>query len=223
MGGYGTWELAMSRPDIFAAAIPIAGEGNKAFVSNIRNMPVWAFHGRLDRNVPVSGSREPIAELRRLGAKPSYTEYPNLPHECWDRAYATKGLWRWLLKQRRPPPPQVIDYILPSQLARIWWLTALSEGGRSRPARIHAGITEQQGRKHVELTSEGVVAFSLNSQSDPLKPGDAMSITWNGKPLGHGQFTGQLTYPPQPAPQSQPTSAPESQPGSRADSKSTPE
>jgi len=209
MGGYGTWELAMARPDIFAAAIPIAGVGNKAFVSNIRNLPVWAFHGRLDRNVPVSGSREPIAELRRLGAKPRYSEYPDLAHTCWDRAYATKGLWSWLLKQRRRPPPRVIDYVFPSLRARVWWLAVQAEDRRrSRPAHIHAEITEQHGKKHVEITSEGVAAFSLISRSDPLKPGDALTVTWNGKPLGHGQFTGHLTFPPRPAPQSQPTTTP---------------
>lgn len=222
MGGFGTWELATARPDIFAAAIPIAGVGDKALVSNIRHLPIWAFHGSRDRNVPVSGSREPIAELRRLGAKPNYTEYPDLPHECWDRAYATKGLWRWLLKQRRPPPPRVIDYVLPSQIAQVWWLGALAEKGRNRPARIHAEITEQQGQKHVELTSDGVIAFSLFSDSDPLKPGDALTITWNGKPLGHGQFTGQLTYPPRPAPQSQPASALESQGSDKADQQASP-
>lgn len=222
MGGYGTWELAMARPDVFAAAIPIAGEGNKAFVSNIRNLPVWAFHGRLDHNVPVSGSREPVAELRRLGAKPNYTEYPNLPHECWDRAYATKGLWRWLLKQRRPPPPRVIDHVFPRQLARIWWLGALAEEGRTQPAHIHAEITEQQGQKHVELTSEGIAAFSLVSESNPLKPGDSLTITWNGKPLGRGQFTGRLTYPPRPAPQSRPASAPKPQRSGQADPRPAP-
>lgn len=222
MGGYGTWELAMARPDLFAAAIPIAGVGNKAFVSNIRNLPIWAFHGKLDRNVPVSGSREPVAELRRLGAKPNYTEYPNLSHECWDRAYATKGLWRWLLKQRRLPPPRVIDHVFPGQLTRIWWLGALAEEGRNHPAHIHAEIAQQQGQKHVELTSEGVAAFSLISESDPLMPGDALTITWNGKSLGHGQFSGQLTYPPRPAPQSQPTSAPKPQPNGEADSRPAP-
>lgn len=222
MGGYGTWELAMTRPDIFAAAIPIAGAGNQAFVSNVRHLAIWAFHGKLDRNVPVSGSREPIAELQRLGAEPRYTEFADLPHECWDRAYATQGLWRWLLKQRRSPPPPIIDHTFPGKGAQVWWLTALAEEGRSQPSRIHAEITERQGQKHLELTSEGVAAFAITSESDPLKPGDTLTITWNGKLLGSGRFTGQLSYPPPAAPQSQPTSMPGPRHGGQSGAASSP-
>ena len=34
MGGYGTWSLATSRPDLFAAAVPICGGGDPSTVSN---------------------------------------------------------------------------------------------------------------------------------------------------------------------------------------------
>ena len=30
-----------------------------------------------------------------------YTEYPNVKHDCWDQAYATPALWKWLATQKR--------------------------------------------------------------------------------------------------------------------------
>jgi len=215
MGAFATWEMAMARPDVFAAAVPISGVGNKKFVSNILHMPVWAFHGRLDRHVPVSGSREPIAELRRLGARPRYTEYPNLKHNCWDRSYADKRLWRWLLKQRRPPTPRVIDYILPGRLAHVWWLVAEAGKGLKTPARVHAQVTEDQRGKQIEINSSGVVAWALVSQSEPLKPGALLTITWNGKTLGQGRFTGRIAYPPRVASESRPVTQPAREPTTR--------
>ena len=132
MGGFAAWEFASVRPDVFAAVVPVCGlVTNKMLLPNMRHVPVWAFHGRLDQNVPVTGSQEAVAELRRIGANPKYTEYPNLKHNCWKRAYAdgNMALWRWLLGQRRPPPPLAIDYVLTRK-------RPASGGSGSRPRKI---------------------------------------------------------------------------------------
>jgi len=36
-----------------------------ALASKIVNMPIWAFHGANDKNVPVSGSRDMISAIKR--------------------------------------------------------------------------------------------------------------------------------------------------------------
>lgn len=190
MGGFATWELTMIRPDVFAAAVPICGVGNKTFVSNLRNLPIWAFHGRLDPNVPVKGSREPIQELRRLGANPKYTEYPTLKHLSWDRSYSSKELWRWLLKQRREPSPRVIDYTMPTRVARVWWLTALAEESLEQPARIRAEITED---KRIIIKSRGVVAVTVLSSVKQLGANDVVQVFWNDEPVYQGKFENGFT------------------------------
>jgi pimeloyl-ACP methyl ester carboxylesterase len=42
-GGFGTWNMALLRPELFAAIVPIAGGGDPALVSRIKDLPVWGF------------------------------------------------------------------------------------------------------------------------------------------------------------------------------------
>lgn len=196
MGGFGTWELAVLRPDIFAAIVPVCGAAPKEYLSNIKNLPIWAFHGALDQNVSVSGSRDAIAALRRLGANPKYTEYKDLSHACWDRAYAEPELFKWLLQQRRPAPPKVVDYRFPGGLSRAWWLAAEAQTGAKMPARILGEIGEG-GR--VTLTSEGVAGWGIISNGPPLPPETEITVMWNGKEAYQGPFHGVLTMEPKEA------------------------
>jgi len=101
-GAYGTWQFICTRPDMFAAAMPVSGAGDPKLASKIINMPIWAFHGAKDKNVPVSGSRNMIAAIKKAGGHPKYTEYPDEGHSIWDKVNETPGLWNWLFAQKRP-------------------------------------------------------------------------------------------------------------------------
>jgi predicted esterase len=101
LGGYGTWHFICSRPEMFAAGVPMAGGGDAALAKNIVDVPVWAFHGRLDRNAPVTGSRHIIEAVRNAGGNPRYTEYPYVGHGIWDDVKRTPELMDWLFAQKR--------------------------------------------------------------------------------------------------------------------------
>lgn len=101
MGGYGTWHLICTRPEIFAAAVPICGGGNPALARNIVHLPIWAFHGAKDQNVPVSGSRDIIEAIRTAGGDPKYTEFPDAAHNIVKEVTDTPGLVDWLFAQKR--------------------------------------------------------------------------------------------------------------------------
>ncbi|MBU0639078.1 MAG: dienelactone hydrolase family protein [Planctomycetes bacterium] len=197
MGGFATWEMAVAQPDAFAAIVPICGAGPKDYMSNIRHLPVWAFHGALDKNVPVARSRELVAELKHLGARPKYTEYPTVPHNAWDRAYATPDLWRWLLKQRRQPPPRVIDYRLPWPKARIWWLAVEADESAGATAHIRAQLRDTQ----VIIQSTNVAGWVLSEGPAPLEPGAEIEVIWNDRVVFQGRFSGQLSVTPRSTPE----------------------
>jgi predicted peptidase len=101
LGGYGTWYFIGTRPEMFAGAIPSAGFGDPSFGKKIVDVPVWAFHGRLDRNVSVNGSRDIIEAVRKAGGNPRYTEYPNIGHGTCDPMKKTPELMEWLFEQKR--------------------------------------------------------------------------------------------------------------------------
>jgi predicted peptidase len=100
LGGYGTWYFIGTHPDRFAAAVPVAGEGDPVLAPNMVDVGVWAFHGANDRNVPVSGSREMIEAIRKGGGEPRYTESPHGGHG-WKMVEDAPGLLDWLFAQKR--------------------------------------------------------------------------------------------------------------------------
>ena len=102
MGGMGTLEAISRFPDLFAAAIPICGGGDKRYYSNFaQKVPVWAFHGAKDDVVLPKYSRELVAEIKQHGGNPKYTEFKEANHNSWDPAFATKDLLKWLFEQKK--------------------------------------------------------------------------------------------------------------------------
>lgn len=99
MGGFGTWAMAQTYPKKWAAIAPICGGGLPEWASAIKDIPCWAFHGDQDSTVPVDRTRQMIDALKKAGASPKYTEFPGVGHNCWDKAYATDGLFDWFSKQ----------------------------------------------------------------------------------------------------------------------------
>jgi len=99
LGGMGTWSLAAAHPERWAAIVPICGGGDAKTAEKIKNIPCWIFHGDADKAVNVEKSREMKKALETAGGKPHYTEYEGVGHNSWDKAYATKELYEWMLKQ----------------------------------------------------------------------------------------------------------------------------
>ena len=97
---------ATNCPNMFAAAIPVCGAGDPALAKNIIHVPVWAFQGEDDRNVPAKLQRDMIAALRKAGGHPRYTEFPGEGHNIWTHVSQAPGLLDWLFAQNRVRQPQ---------------------------------------------------------------------------------------------------------------------
>ncbi|MFI5243342.1 MAG: prolyl oligopeptidase family serine peptidase [Gemmatimonadales bacterium] len=118
MGGYGVWQQLLDHPDVFAAAVTVSGgltpsadmadlfvdtKGHEPFgyvAQRVKQLPVWIFHGALDDVVPPVQDRTLVDSLRAAGGSPRYTEYPDVNHGAWDKAYGDQELWTWLFAQR---------------------------------------------------------------------------------------------------------------------------
>lgn len=102
MGGFGTWDALQRWPEKFAAAIPICGGGDPAYADAMKDIPVYIFHGMLDGVVMPSRSIQMYNALKDAGNKEAIlVTYPELYHGCWDEAFATPGLFRWLFGKKR--------------------------------------------------------------------------------------------------------------------------
>ena len=99
MGGWGTWKLAMDHPDVFAAIAPICGPVDYSFGSTaykLKDMPIWVFHGALDRSVSIENSNRMMGYLKRHDIIPKYTVYPMAYHDSWTETYNNPEFYKWL-------------------------------------------------------------------------------------------------------------------------------
>lgn len=102
MGGYGTWDLAARRPELFAAALPVCGGGDPAQAGRFVGLPIWCFHGGADALVPPERSRAMIEAIEAAGGEAKYTEYDGVGHDSWTRTYGDEAVLEWLFRQRKP-------------------------------------------------------------------------------------------------------------------------
>ena len=102
MGGMGTFEAVYRKPRLFAAAAPTCGGGDvKAYNKKAAKVPFRIFHGDVDGVIPVKHSREMTERLKALGADVVYTEYPDVNHNSWEKAYAEPWLLEWMFGCRK--------------------------------------------------------------------------------------------------------------------------
>jgi predicted peptidase len=103
MGGYGTWKMAITFPDRFAAIVPVSGGGDFSNACIIKHLPVWNFHGAKDRVVFIQESERMVDALKRCNGNVRFTVYPNTAHDAWTETYNNPEVYKWLLSQVRSP------------------------------------------------------------------------------------------------------------------------
>ena len=101
MGGYGVWQLAMSKPELFAAIVPICGGGMYWNASRLKNIPVWAFHGDIDKTVDKTESVKMTEAVNKAGGNARLTIYPQCGHDAWSQTYRNPEVFEWLKSQKK--------------------------------------------------------------------------------------------------------------------------
>jgi predicted peptidase len=109
LGARGVVHLAARYPDRFAALVAVAGRhpGREESARQLKALPLWAWHGDTDPDVPVDESRALVESLKAEGSQVvRYTELPGRGHDIFDEVYLDEALSRWLFEQRRAAKPR---------------------------------------------------------------------------------------------------------------------
>jgi predicted peptidase len=101
MGGYGVWDLAINNPRTFAAIVPLSSGGQVSKAKELRNTPIWAFHGGLDDIVPVEQMTKMIKAVEQYQSNIKLTIYPDRGHDIMACTLNNQELYSWLLEQKR--------------------------------------------------------------------------------------------------------------------------
>lgn len=106
MGGSSAWLAPLLRPNLFAAAVPIAGIApDRGEATRLAGVPLRVLHGDADTENPIDSDRAMVARIRGLGGEEvRLREYEGLDHRVpGDVIFGT--WWRdWLFAQKRPKP-----------------------------------------------------------------------------------------------------------------------
>jgi predicted peptidase len=97
MGGMGTYEMLYRRPNMFAAATPICGNGITQLTKTYaQKIPVWIFHGSNDNVVSPKHSFNMAKAIIASGGSPKMTLYENVEHDSWNNAFEEKDFLKWI-------------------------------------------------------------------------------------------------------------------------------
>jgi predicted peptidase len=106
LGGNGVWAIGLMYPKRFAALVPVMGFfGNTASVwvpdniCDLKDVPVWAFHGAQDHIVPLFAEQELVDALKACGGNVQFTVYPDGDHNISGQVYTDPDLYTWLETQ----------------------------------------------------------------------------------------------------------------------------
>lgn len=167
MGGGGTLWLGTTRPDIWAAIAPVCPappQGTDEFYKNAFNYPVHFFHGDADPVVPVKISRDWVSNLKGIGAKVEYREFPGVKHDSWVKAYEDGYIFDWFSKIKRNPFPEEVKFTTKQyKYNKAYWveIDALTPGTL---ATIEAKFTDPN---EINITTSGLSALTLNLAGHP--------------------------------------------------------
>lgn len=101
MGGYGTWQTAVAHPNIFAAIAPLCGGcDDSTQVCQLRNVPIWTFHGTADDLIPVDETARLVRRLNGCRGHVTFSRLVGKGHDI-EYLYDEKAIYAWLLKQRK--------------------------------------------------------------------------------------------------------------------------
>lgn len=110
MGCYGTWDIIMRNPGVFAAAAPQScrGDPNTALLSALKDMPIWSMCGTNDSY--FAGAQAMADAMAEVGETAfTFTAMQGVGHSINDRGYDYPGFIDWMFAQRVPgvEPPGV--------------------------------------------------------------------------------------------------------------------
>jgi predicted peptidase len=103
-GGYGTWHLACTHPERWAAIAPMCGGADPALAPRLaeRQLPIWIVQGGRDPLVKPEWIYPMANALEEAGHRSvRLTVHEDLGHNCWTRAYGGEDLYQWFLAHQR--------------------------------------------------------------------------------------------------------------------------
>ncbi len=184
MGGGGTLWLGLTRPDLWAAIVPVCPApptGAEELIGNALNIPVKLFQGEIDPLVKAAQTRRWYTEFLDSGTKAEYVEFPGVRHNSWDYAYKDAAIFSWFDQFRRNPFPERVRFATRDYKHSAAYWVKFDELTTGTLATIDVKFT---GKNKLRIETKDLDAFTLNLKGHPMFNGKQLiGITVDGTTL----------------------------------------
>ncbi len=182
MGGGGTFKLITRYPDRFASGRIWAGFNNDLPIENMTRVPLYILHSDNDWLVPMSGARETMQRLSRMGGKVTWDMTYGEGHAVNGNVDANSRSLHWVKRQSRSTPVNTIHFTAMDELSNgAWWARILEWG----PKRSYPTFNLSLGNDNtLYLNFDNIAALSLDITSSPIDRDKPLIIFLEGQALG---------------------------------------
>lgn len=190
MGGYGTWSIGGRHADLFAAIQPGAGgvfgsnQGiMRGIVENLKNTPVYFYHGSDDPRVPPTTDRLAAQKLQEYREKYGPYEYVYQEEDGIGHGLPRKGLkpiWDWIFSKKRDPYPEFVIWEPTRPYKKLFYWVKLDPPSGRIEAKIEGNRILIEGScRNVTLMISDKMGL-LDKQVTVIKGGKEV---FTGKPV----------------------------------------
>jgi len=103
LGAQGAWGFAAAYPERFAALHTVCAHGDLRTAERLTGLPIWAFHGDLDRIVPMAPHQRLVEAIQAAGGEARFTVMKGKNHgNVIAAVYGKDEVYQWIAQQRRP-------------------------------------------------------------------------------------------------------------------------
>jgi predicted esterase len=188
MGGYGTNNVAMRHPDLFAAVSPAEGTDSIPLHANLRNLPWFEISALQDLDAGAADAKELYGNLSADGYDAQLLVYTTKIHEYSSIYDTLPKLFEFFGAHRRPRNPGVVT-----------WTRPLAEEDRPELGLTYDGAYWLSGVRALDPKKLGTITVASNRipHSEP-RPPDAKRIDEQvdtGGPTGRSEGELYATIP----------------------------
>lgn len=124
MGGTGTWNMLSNHPDLFAAAMPVAGNPTGLNAESVAKTPLFTVMGTADKIMKISNVEDFLKEMDNYNAEYIFDIEDGWTHEDVCKNSYTDERLNWLFKHTRESETGVADvFDNGSETVKVMWFS----------------------------------------------------------------------------------------------------
>lgn len=189
-GGQATWKFMLKYPTYITAALPMSGVAtsfaSSSSINKLKFTPIWNFQGGKDVN-PTPATARTVRDLySNAGGNYTYTEYADLGHGTWDRAWSEPDFFPFMNRAYKSDP---------------WPLGGRTEFCKEDNIAVTIGVTPgfkkyewMKSGQLLSATSNTVLATDTGTYSVRVQSGSTWSY-WSHTPVVIKYKEGTVTPP----------------------------